>query len=159
MKTIFFSKTLKFYTILFASTMLNCSFITNDEHKVRSTSWQTLKEDDKIEIRYRYSDCDLPSNGTHNENVYLQITNKTNQKIQLEWNTEYWYNDKCIGCEKENMENHKTLLLKPNQTLEGSCSEKCDQSLMIFSKMLNFDIKSVLTDFNLRDLKTTVISK
>jgi uncharacterized protein YcfL len=154
-----YSSLLKFYAILLGSILLNCSFVTTDEHKIKSSSWQSLKSDNDIEIKYRYADCDLPSYGTHNENVYLQITNKTDKKIQLEWNVEYWYNNKCSGCESGNLENHKIIKLNPHETIQGSCSEKCDPSLLIFSKMLNTGTKSELTDFNLRDIKVTSIVK
>lgn len=159
MKTLLSNSLLKFCSISLGLILLNCSFVIQEGNKIKSNTWQPLNSNEFVEIKYKYQECNLPSNGTNNENVYLQIKNKTGQKIQLEWNTEYWYNGKCNGCEAGNTENHKIIILNPNETIEGSCSEKCDQSLMIFSTMLNFEIKSKLTDFNLRDIKATPVTK
>jgi hypothetical protein len=144
--------------LLFAIALLSCSF-TNDGNKIKSSAWQSFKSTDQFEINYRYAECNLPSSGTAYENVYLQIINKTDQKIQLEWNGEHWYNEKCNGCEPGRTENHKTVVLNPKETKEGSCTKDCDHSLIITSKMLNREIKSELTDFNLRDITITPILK
>jgi hypothetical protein len=130
-----------------------------DGNKIKSSTWQLLQNNDLIEINYRYADCELTSQGTHNENVYLQVKNKSDKKIQVEWITEYWYNEKCVGCMAGDIENHKTLILNPYETIEGSCDEKCNLSLKITSKMLNRESKSQLTDFNLKEVKTTPIAK
>lgn len=158
MKTIILKLPLIFYTFCIALILLSSSFSTG-EPKIRSGSWQSLYSNEQIEVKYRYAECKLPSMGLHNENVYLQVINKTNERIQVEWNVEYWYNGKCNGCTPGKTENYKIVVLKPNETLEGSCSEQCSKELVLFSKMLNYEAKSVLTDFNLRDLKVTSILK
>lgn len=124
--------------------------------KVKSTVWQLLESNEFIDINYKYEECKIPSQGTHNENVYLQIKNKTGNAISVEWNTEYWYNDKCYGCETSNIENHKSIYLAPNTILEGVCTKDVNPALVIFSKMLNIETNSVLTNFNLRDIKITL---
>lgn len=127
------------------------------ETKVKSSAWQLLASNEFIDINYKYGECNLPSQGTHDEFVYLQIKNKTNKELKIEWNTEYWYNGKCYGCEDGNMENHKTIHLIPNTTIEGICAEDVNPALVILSKMLNVKINNELTDFNLRDIKTTIV--
>lgn len=142
--------------VLVTYAILSSSF-TLDENKIKSSSWQSYRSTDQIEINYRYADCNLPSSGTAYENVYLQIKNKTDKKIQIEWNGEHWYNGKCNGCEPGRTENHKTVILNPKETIEGSCTKECDHTLIITSKMLNRETKSELTDFNLRDITITPI--
>lgn len=124
--------------------------------KVKSTVWQLLESNEFIDINYKYEECELLSQGTHDENVYLQIKNKTGSAITVEWNTEYWYNQKCYGCEGSNLENHKTIYLAPNTTIEGVCAKDVNPALVIFSKMLNVETNSVLTNFNLRNIKATI---
>jgi hypothetical protein len=133
--------------------------IISDGNKIRSGTWQQLQNNDQITINYRYADCELPANGSHNENVYLQIINKTNEKIRIEWDGENWYNGKCNGCEPGRTENHRTVILQPKETIEGSCSTQCNPALMITSKMLKRESKSELTDFNLRDLSVNPFVK
>jgi len=126
------------------------------ETKVKSSVWKLLASNEFIDVNYKYEECTIPSQGTHDENVYLQIKNKTAQAITVEWNTEYWYNNKCYGCEDGNTENHKTIYLAPNATIEGVCAKNANPALVILSKMLNVKTGSELTNFNLRDIKTTV---
>lgn len=130
---------------------------TTSETKVKSAVWQLLASNEFIDINYKYGECKLPSQGTHDEFVYLQIKNKTNKELKIEWNTEYWYNEKCYGCEDGNTENHKTIHLIPNTTIEGICAEDVNPALVILSKMLNIKISTELTNFNLRDIKTTIV--
>jgi uncharacterized protein YcfL len=132
----------------------NCSF-TGNEPKKKSAEWQPLYSTDQITIRYRYSECKL-ANGSNNENVYLQVVNKTNEPLNIKWNTEYWYNGKCNGCESGNLENQQSIHLKPMETTEGTCSEKNSNSLRILSKMLGAGSKSELTDFNLKDIEIAI---
>ena len=127
------------------------------ETKVKSTVWQLLANNEFIDINYKYGECNLPSQGTHDEFVYLQIKNKTNKELKIEWNTEYWYNEKCYGCEDGNTENHKTIHLIPNTTIEGICAEDVNPALVILSRMLNIKINTELTNFNLREIKTTIV--
>jgi hypothetical protein len=136
---------------------ITCSFTPSGGPKERSASWQTLHQTSEVEIRYRYEECKLTTNGTHNEIVYLQVRNRTNSTIHVEWNSELWYNGKCSGCEPGDTENSKSILLKPGEIKEGSCSAFCPSELRIFSKMLGSGSKSALTDFNLKDITVTTV--
>ncbi len=130
---------------------------STSETKVKSPVWQVLLSNELIDINYKYGECIVPSQGTHDEFVYLQIKNKTNKELNIEWNTEYWYSGKCYGCEDGNTENHKTIHLIPNTTMEGICAKDVNPALVILSKMLNIETNTELTNFNLRDIKTTIV--
>jgi uncharacterized protein YcfL len=156
MKAVILKFRLKLYTLSVSLILLSSSFTINDnEPKKRSADWQLFYSNAQIDVRYRYSECNL-ANGSNNENVYLQIINKTENPINVEWNTEYWYNGKCNGCESGNMENHKSVSLKPMETKEGTCSENCENPLKIFSKMLGSGTRSELTDFNLKNIEIKI---
>lgn len=145
--------------IIFISNMYaqeTASMQSLSETKVKSAVWQLLASNEFIDINYKYGECNLPSQGTHDEFVYLQIKNKTNKELKIEWNTEYWYNEKCYGCEDGNTENHRVIYLIPNTIIEGICAEDVNPALVILSRMLNIKINTELTNFNLRDIKTTV---
>lgn len=144
---------LQLYTLCIVA-ILFCSSFTDGEQKIKSASWQILQTTDQIDIRYRYAECKLPSNGSYNENVYLQVVNKTNKPLTVEWDTEHWYDGKCIGC-GYNTENHKTIQLRPLETKEGTCAENSESSLRILSRMLTPGSTSTLTDFNLKNIKVT----
>lgn len=146
---------LKLYTLSVMLILLSASFIKRDDYKKKSADWQILHTTEQLDIKFRYGECQL-SNGTNNENVYLQVTNKTKNTLEIEWDTEYWYNGKCNGCAGKNTENHKSIILNPMETREGTCSEKGTNALKIFSKMLGNGTKSELTDFYLRDIEIKI---
>ncbi len=134
---------------------INCSYGIDYENKKKTTTWEVLKSNDYITISYKYSNCNFPDNSNFN-NVYLQVKNKTNQEVFLQWNTEYWYNDYCFGCEIETMNNY-SIVLKSNEIVEGCCTEEINQSLVVFSKKLNYKINANVTTFNLKNVKASLI--
>lgn len=144
---------LKIVSFYIAVLLLCSSFTWKDETKIRSANWQILLSTSEIEICYRYEDCKLPASGLNNENVYLRVTNKTSTILKVEWAAEYWYNNKCSGCEEGNQENNKSITLNPMEAKEGKCSENCESELKIFSKMLGQGTRSELTNFNLKNIK------
>jgi uncharacterized protein YcfL len=130
-----------------------------NDYDLKNTEWQLLQSNQYVEINYRYGDCELLSQGIYNENVYLQIINKVERKISVEWITEYWYNNKCIGCENNGLENHKTIILEAKQTVEGVCSEENDPNLKIFSKALKGQTTSKLSKFYLKNVQVVEINQ
>ncbi len=142
------------FTINSSAQVTNLSELTE---KVKLPTWQQLVTTPSVTINYKYNECHLLTQGTHHENVYLQVKNLSPVKLKLEWNAEYWYNDKCYGCDGD-AEFKKTLILEPNALLEGFCSETTPRELVIFSKMLDFDIKTELKNFNLKNLTVTPIN-
>ncbi len=143
----------------FSASAQNEPISSTTTSKIKSENWQLLLSNELVEVNYKYANCNLPSEGTHHENVYLQIKNKTNTPISCEWNTEYWYNNNCNGCNNDNIENRKMLVLEAQQTISGECLISSNPALIIFSKKLDFEIKSKLTNFNIRDLKVKPIAK
>lgn len=147
------ASSLKIASFCIAVLFLCSSFTLKDETKIRSANWQILHSTSEIEICYRYEECKLPASGLNNENVYLKITNRTANTLKVEWATEYWYNNKCNGCEEGSQENNKSIILNPMEAKEGKCSENCESELKIFSKMLGKGTRSELTNFNLKNIK------
>ena len=157
---LFFYSTLlsiMFFTSTMKAQIVDTANSSTTIKKVKSTDWQLLFSNEFVEINYRYAVCDLPTEGTHKENVYIQIKNKTDKNLKCDWNTEYWYDGICSGCQGSNPEFHKSVMLKPNQTRDGICTTDRDLFvLQIFSKMMNHNIRE-LTNFDLKDIKVTVL--
>lgn len=134
---------------------INCSYGVDYENNEKPTNWEVLKSNDYITISYKYSNCNISDN-SNMENVYLQVKNKTDEEVFLQWNTEYWYNDHCIGCEKETLNKH-SIVLQPKEIVEGLNTEENNQSLVVFSKKSNYKINVNLVSFNLKNVKTSLI--
>lgn len=161
-RNLFFYSTLLsifFFTSIMKAQIVNAPNSSTAIKKVKSDKWQLLFSNETVEVSYKYGECKLPSENSHNEYVYLQIKNKTNQMIICDWSAENWYSGICNGCTLGNTENYRSVVLKPNETLEGNCSKECNKSLMIFSEMLNYEIKSKLTNFNVTDFYAKPVSK
>lgn len=134
---------------------INCSYGIDYENDNKPTSWEVLKSNDYIAISYKYSKDNFSDNNNV-DNVYLQVKNKTNQDVFLQWNIEYWYNNNCIGCEKETLNKH-SIVLKPNEIIDGLNKGEINQSLIVFSKKLNYKINTNLIKFNLKNVRASLI--
>lgn len=127
--------------------------------KVKSNNWQSLIKNELVTINYVYADCHDIVNGIHHENVYLQVINLSPTKVKITWNEQLWYNDKCYGCgDDPDGEFKKTLILDSKETKTGLCSKSSLKELRIFSKMLDFNTKEVLSNFNISNLNISPIN-
>lgn len=127
------------------------------QEKSRPATWKTYYENAQVRIEFHYEECKLPSEGTHKEMVYLKVINKTSDIVQVSWEKNLWYGDKCYGCEGDNSEFYVTMLLKPSESREGNCDKMCPNELKIFSKMLNHENLRVLNGFELKDVKVITV--
>ncbi len=116
----------------------------------QSDDWQVLTQKDGVEIKYKYSDCDL-ERGFDQEWVLLQFNNTTATKKTLIWDLELYFNNDCKTCGSD--EYHLVQELKPNESMEGICSVNTNTNLRIFSKFLNRENRTELTDFKLANLQ------
>ena len=80
-------------------------------------------------------------------------------KVKVTWNEQRWYGELCYGCGADpDKEFKKTLILDPNETKFGICAENSPKELFIFSKMLDFEGKGELSNFNFTNLTITPIN-
>jgi hypothetical protein len=114
--------------------------------------WTSLHNDGKVAIEYRYSDCHRPEDGIHKQNVHFRFTNLTAATQQISYQKKVSYNNKPAAA--PSAENTFAVTLKPAEVLEGSCSLK-DNRLAIFVKMLDGTSQSVMTSFELVNIKVT----
>lgn len=124
--------------------------------KAKSAKWASLTKTNLLAVDYRYEECKLPSQGTDQEIVYLHLKNLTNQSISVSYNLLKYYNGKCLNCDGREEGTAYTFELKPKATLQGSCGQNTQNGLCIFSKMLNVEAESVLTNFEITNLKVEV---
>jgi hypothetical protein len=118
----------------------------------KTETWESIYSDNQIEIFQKYERCNIPSNGTNEEVVYLRIVNKTSAVIDVSWKLEMYYDGVCHGCTGQ--EYMKTVQLSPNGTISGTCSESSLKELRIFSKMVSFKTRE-LTGFELKNVHVT----
>ena len=89
--------------------------------------------------------------------MILKIENLSNNKINIEWREELWYDDKCINCEQNREEFRTNIKMKKGEILIGDCMQI--NKLKIFSKftepleeMPGVDAINKLTKFELKNI-------
>ncbi|TVR80266.1 MAG: hypothetical protein EA412_04975 [Chitinophagaceae bacterium] len=119
------------------------------------SDWTMYYEDGNIQIDYKKVDCDVPSSSFHNIYNYLRVENLTASSLSLTFHKLTWYNGSCSSC-IPNDENKYTIELNPGEIKTGQCERNPESSLQIFHSMIKPENHSVLTKFELKNIKTTV---
>tara|TARA_B110000196_G_C20989351_1_gene587393 strand:+ start:407 stop:841 length:435 start_codon:yes stop_codon:yes gene_type:complete len=132
-------------------------FFTLNAFAQNANDWTTYSENDTVKIQWKYKNC-IYSDHFDSEYVILEITNKINKELTIDWQGQLWYDDKCINCETVNEENRKQIIIPAASVTEGKCIT--NNSLRIFSKFTeNLDKMpgvnkiTALTKFELTNIK------
>lgn len=109
--------------------------------------WTLHKEAGGIQIYYKYTECNLPSEGMYKEQVLLKFVNTTQTSLKIRWQRESWYQGKCTTC---GIDEYKFALEIPaGETIAGTCDIYAPSSLKIFSKFLDLKSDVQLEKFNI----------
>lgn len=128
-----------------------CSFILmSQETNADKVKWILYKEQNGVQIHYKYVECNDIHNGIFKEMLYFQFVNTVNASMNVSFDEELWYNDKCISCKTISSEYHKEFVLEPGGVSEPDC--ETGHNLKIFSKFLNNTKASQLSKFELINL-------
>ncbi|OPZ98962.1 MAG: hypothetical protein BWY70_01100 [Bacteroidetes bacterium ADurb.Bin408] len=119
--------------------------------QTKSKDWTLHKETGGIQIFYKYSDCNIPSEGYYREMVLLKFVNTTQTPLKIKWQREAWYNGKCSSCDLD--EYKFELELPAGETVTGECDIRTPSKLKIFSKFLDLKSNTSLDKFNITVLE------
>ncbi len=119
--------------------------------QTKSKDWTLHKESGGIQIFYKYTDCNIPSEGFYREMVLLKFVNTTQTPLKIKWQREAWYNGKCSSC---GLDEYKfELELPAGETIAGECDIRTPSKLKIFSKFLDLKSNTSLDKFNIAVLE------
>lgn len=150
----------RFIPLIFIS-LLSFSSIAQEEpiSKIEWSveDWTSLRTESNVLIEYRFINCEAQI-GYDKEMIQLRFTNSSTQQVNVNWHLYLYYNGICKTCDFP-QEYTYTLSLMPGQVLTGDCALESDHQLKIFSKFTDANYKggSILTDFELHNLKITTI--
>lgn len=131
----------------------NLTFAQNSENQ---TEWKLYKEVTGLQIFSSNLDCNDNQNGIHNRFVNFQFINTTTETIDISWQYEFWYNEKCTTCDKPaTLENTYKITLTPGESVDGDCNNTSSSGLKIFSSFINTARGSKLTKFEFKNLEVT----
>jgi len=118
----------------------------------RSTDWVLYQESNGVQQYYMYSECNIPEEGFFREYVLVKLVNTTDQIKYVDWDVVKWYGENCVNPDANIQEQHRSVMLQQNETVEGSCALDTDKTLKMFSKFLNYKFDDwVLSHFELRN--------
>ena len=134
--------------ILLSYLMYFCSILNaQNEYKL-------IKEEQGIQIFAREMECHDNQNGIHQLFYQLQMINTTDLHATITWNIDIWMNGACVTCSKtKTSENTYTVELTPFESIEGSCNKSANKGLMVYIKQLQNNRSSVLSKFEIVNLK------
>lgn len=116
------------------------------------SDWTNYYEDAAASIDYKYQDCHRPEDGIFKQEIHLRLSNLTQSAVTISYQKKTAYNGK--PAPEPGPENTFTVTLRPGEVLEGDCLLK-NKGLYIFVKMLDGTSKSVLTAFDLVNIKVS----
>ena len=120
------------------------------------TSWKLYKEVSGLQIFSKEIGCHDNQNGIHEKYIVFQFVNTAEQTMNVSWQKELWYNEKCTTCDKiSTTENSFSLNLVPGESIEGSCDNLSSSGLKIFSHFLNTVKGSKLSKYEFKKMKIT----
>ena len=123
-----------------------------------SENWQLFKETPELKIESQKAVCTRPDEGTNIEYLYLKLTNKTSQTLQVKFKKEMWFDNECLSCSSESDEYNVIFNLKPNQRIFPICKDAGDFNVLrVFSSMPDGFTKRTLTKFNISNLEIKII--
>ena len=114
----------------------------------QGNSWTEYFSNDDVKVSFKKRDCHYPEKGVHNQYVLLQIENTSSEDFTISFTLDRWYNQ-----EKANPDvKEYSFEISANSSLSASCDDKMD-GLHVYSKILTQEPKSVLSKFELSNIK------
>lgn len=114
--------------------------------------YDKVYEDDLVKISVAEGIYKEESRNLSHSRYFVEYKNLTSEEIEVTILKELHYGDRCYGC-NSNEESYKTIVLPPNATLSYDEINK-DKRFYFFVKDNNGLIKSQLTDFTIKIVKT-----
>ena len=105
---------------------------------------------DGISISSALQNCDDVKNGISKEYVLLDVHNENSFPLELSFKKNLWFDGECNSCASTSPEYVVFITLEAESEMHGSCS--ANNSLRIFSKMLNLEKVRKLTNYELVDI-------
>lgn len=122
-------------------------------------AWESLYEGQGIKIEFRKADCNSSKSSIQMEEIYLKFTNTMDKLVEVDWQYDVTYGDKCYNCEGGLAEMSQTVKLENLSSLTAECGDENYFRLRIFSRFLNMENDRELTDFHVKEIVVREISR
>jgi hypothetical protein len=107
-------------------------------------------ESNGIKISTKQINCNVPAEGYESDLIQLTIENLSNSEKTVSYRFELFYDGVCSTCDTD--EYVYTQTLQAHEVLVGECLDRIHFGLTIFHHMPSHLSKSMLTDFNIKNV-------
>lgn len=132
--------------------LLTAFFLVNTAFS-QDSKWELYSTVDGVQIYTMHSDC-YPTNIPDQKAILVKVVNTTDKVVAVEWDKAVWYNDKLSKANQTDDENHYSVEVAKNGTIEGSC-EVPRGALYIYEDFITYKTDTKLTKFELQNIKVT----
>lgn len=116
--------------------------------------WQKVYDNNGIEFSYKKVECHDVQNGIHEEYFLIQINNNSGNPVSLKWDYHLWNNDICLNSKESNSDiKFFEAKIAADESIEGSCDNKDQKGLHIFTRFLNYKTANPVTRFTVENVE------
>ena len=144
-----------FFTLVFWVSIISCY---SQETVKYSSDWNPVFENQHVKIFSKYFKCEIPQEGLYAEYIILKAENKTDQRIQLSWYNDTYFENGCTNCDHSKRDTKRSIILLPKEIKEGDCMPGLNTGLKIFSKWLKMENRILLNKLSLTEINTSFIN-
>lgn len=137
--------------LLLAAVLIACTTAYSQNFSIEN--YEPIFQNDLVKISVSEGIYTEESRNLSHSRYFIKYENLTNEEIEVTILKELHYGARCYGC-NDNEESYKKITVPANTTLSYSDENK-DKRFYFFVKDNNGLIKSQLTDFTIRIVKTT----
>ena len=137
--------------LLLAAVLIACTTAYSQSFSVEN--YEPIFQNDLVKVSVSEGIYTEESRNLSHSRYFIQYENLTNEEIEVTILKELHYGDRCYGC-NDNDESNKTIVVPANTSLSYN-AENNDKRFYFFVKDNNGLIKSQLTDFTIKIVKTT----
>lgn len=120
---------------------------------VEIESFDVIFENELVKVSLSEGKYIEKSRNLSHSRYFLQYENLSNEEVEITLLKELHYGEKCYGCDN-NEESYRKIVIPPNSILTYDQENK-SKDFYFFIKDDNGLIKSQLTDFKIKVIKTT----
>ena len=99
----------------------------------------------------------LDCNGDDNEDVFIEINNKSNSHIEISFIEKLYYDGFCVSCDDSNYV--FKMNLAPSEIVRGDCEATFNNGLRLKSKIQRNSVFSSLSGYKIKIVDTLIIDK
>jgi len=123
--------------------------------QVDDNNWVLYRSIDGIEIHTQEINC-FSNEAPAQKAIIIKVVNHNKDNYRIEWDLSVWYNNEKSVSNIKDGENHHSIDLAGNQTIQGSCDAPYGP-FYIFKDFITYVSPTKLTSYELENIRITKI--